>query len=50
MVKILSNFNIHFIAEISRDLASNYIITMKDGSILPISQSYTASVRERLGF
>lgn len=42
--------NINFIEEISRDIASNYVLLMKDGSILPVSQNYAASVRERLGF
>lgn len=42
--------NIDYIEEISRDIASNYQLTLKDGSILPVSQNYTASVRERLGF
>lgn len=42
--------NIPFIQEISRDIASNYLLTLGDGSILPVSQNYTASVRERLGF
>lgn len=42
--------NIHHIEEITRDMASNYQLTMKDGSVLPVSQNYTASVRGRLGF
>lgn len=42
--------NISFIKEISRDFSSNYLMTMKDGSILPISQNYVSTVRERLGF
>ncbi|WP_298827006.1 LytTR family DNA-binding domain-containing protein [uncultured Planococcus sp.] len=42
--------NINYIEEISRDIASNYQLTLRDGSILPVSQNYTASVRERLGF
>lgn len=42
--------NISFIKEISRDFSSNYLLTMKDGSVLPISQNYAGSVRERLGF
>lgn len=42
--------NINYIEEISRDIASNYQLMLKDGSILPVSQNYAASVRERLGF
>ncbi|WP_301723141.1 LytTR family DNA-binding domain-containing protein [Planococcus shixiaomingii] len=42
--------NINYIEEISRDVASNYILTMKDGAVLPVSQNYATSVRERLGF
>lgn len=42
--------NIHYIEEISRDLASNLGLTLKDGSVLPISQNFAAEVRERLGF
>ncbi|CEG22183.1 putative two-component response-regulatory protein YehT [Planococcus massiliensis] len=42
--------NISYIMEISRDFSSNYLLTMKDGSVLPVSQNYTSSVRERLGF
>ncbi len=42
--------NIDYIEEISRDFASSYQLTLRDGSILPVSQNYTASVRERLGF
>ncbi|EGA88369.1 hypothetical protein GPDM_15659 [Planococcus donghaensis MPA1U2] len=42
--------NIDYIEEISRDIASNYQLTLRDGSILPVSQNYTASVRARLGF
>ena len=42
--------NINYTEEISRDIASNYQLTLRDGSVLPVSQNYTASVRERLGF
>lgn len=42
--------NINYIEEISRDISSNYILTMKDGSVLPVSQNFATSVRERLGF
>lgn len=42
--------NIAYIKEISRDFSSNYLLTLKDGSILPVSQNYAGSVRERLGF
>lgn len=42
--------NINYIEEISRDIASNYILTMHDGSVLTVSQNFAASIRERLGF
>lgn len=42
--------NINYIEGISRDISSNYILTLLDGSVLPVSQNYAASVRERLGF
>jgi hypothetical protein len=42
--------NIHYIEEISRDLSSNFGLTLKDGSVLPISQNFAADVREKLGF
>lgn len=42
--------NIPFIQEISRDFSSNFVLTLKDGAVLPVSQNYTALVRERLGF
>lgn len=42
--------NINYIEEIARDVSSNYVLTMKDGSRLPVSQNYAASIRECLGF
>ncbi|XKE93868.1 LytTR family transcriptional regulator [Metaplanococcus flavidus] len=42
--------NINYIEGIARDLSSNYVLTMKDGSLLPISQNYAGSIRELLGF
>lgn len=42
--------NINYIEEIARDVSSNYVLTMKDRSLLPVSQNYAASIRERLGF
>ena len=42
--------NINYIEGISRDISSNYILNMHDGSVLPVSQNYAASIRERLGF
>lgn len=42
--------NINYIEEIGRDISSNYVLTMKDGSLLPVSQNYAGSLRERLGF
>lgn len=42
--------NISFIQRISRDFSSNLIITLKDGTELPVSQSYMSDVRTALGF
>lgn len=42
--------NIKEIAEISRDFSSNILITLRNGAILPVSQSYTGLVRKTLGF
>ncbi|WP_172370449.1 LytTR family DNA-binding domain-containing protein [Sporosarcina jiandibaonis] len=42
--------NISHIMEISRDFASNIQITLKDGTVLPVSQTYSADVRKKLGF
>lgn len=42
--------NIFFIERITRDFASNYIVILKDGSELQISQSYLNSVRKILEF
>src|SRR5690606_28301000 len=42
--------NIQHILEISRDFSSNMMITLKNGTVLPVSQSYSAKVRKTLGF
>lgn len=42
--------NIKQIAEISRDFSSNLIITLNNGDVLPVSQSYSVPVRKALGF
>ncbi|WP_372869101.1 LytTR family DNA-binding domain-containing protein [Planomicrobium okeanokoites] len=42
--------NINYIEGIARDVSSNYVLTMKDGSLLPVSQNYAGSIRELLGF
>ena len=42
--------NIHFIKNISRDITSNFIVTLKGGTELPISQSYVNEVRKVLEF
>lgn len=42
--------NINYIEEIARDVSANYVLTMKDGSLLPVSQNFSGSIRERLGF
>lgn len=42
--------NIYFIKKMARDLTSNFIITLKDGSELPVSQSYLNNLRNALEF
>ncbi len=42
--------NIKQIIEITRDFSSNIIITLKNGAVLPVSQSYSVPVRKALGF
>ncbi|MEB2301758.1 LytTR family transcriptional regulator [Lysinibacillus xylanilyticus] len=42
--------NIHFIKKMARDLTSNFIVTLKDGSELPVSQSYLNNLRNALEF
>lgn len=42
--------NIYYIKEISRDFTSNYQLTLKDGSVLPVSQTYSNQFRTKLGF
>ncbi|WP_162287805.1 LytTR family DNA-binding domain-containing protein [Indiicoccus explosivorum] len=38
------------IKEITRDISSGLLLKMADGSLLPISQNFTADIRDRLGF
>ncbi|MDS9471287.1 LytTR family DNA-binding domain-containing protein [Sporosarcina pasteurii] len=42
--------NIQHILEISRDFSSNMLITLKNGTVLPVSQSYSTHIRKKLGF
>ena len=42
--------NILAIERISRDITSNLLLTLKDGTELPISQTYTTEVKKVLGF
>lgn len=42
--------NIYFIKKIYRDITSNFIVQMKDGTELPISQSYVNEIRSILEF
>lgn len=42
--------NIYFIQRIYRDITSNFIVKMKDGTELPISQSYLNEIRNVLEF
>lgn len=42
--------NIYFINKITRDLASNFVIELKSGAELPVSQSYANNLRNLLEF
>ena len=42
--------NIYFIKSISKDLASNFVVELKNGSELPVSQSYINDLRKILAF
>ena len=42
--------NMNFIKKITRDLTSNFLIQLKDGTELPISQSYISHLRTILEF
>lgn len=42
--------NIKEITEIARDFSSSILIKLKNGTTLPVSQTYTAQVRKTLGF
>lgn len=42
--------NIYFIKRVSKDLASNFFVELKNGSELPISQSYINDLRKVLEF
>lgn len=42
--------NISHIEEISRDFASNIQLKLKDGAMLPVSQTYSNPFRTKLGF
>jgi len=42
--------NIPSIQRISRDITSNLVLTLKDGTELPVGQTYMADVRKALGF
>ncbi|MEO4053693.1 LytTR family DNA-binding domain-containing protein [Solibacillus sp. CAU 1738] len=42
--------NIQFIEKISRDLTSNFIVVLQDGTELPVSQSYLNNLRSLLEF
>ncbi|MBO0588050.1 LytTR family transcriptional regulator DNA-binding domain-containing protein [Sporosarcina sp. E16_8] len=42
--------NIPAIQRISRDITSNLVLTLRDGTELPVGQTYTADVRKALGF
>lgn len=42
--------NIHYIKKITRDLSSNFLVVLKNGTELPISQSYINHLRTVLEF
>ncbi|MEK4630293.1 LytTR family DNA-binding domain-containing protein [Solibacillus sp. FSL R7-0682] len=42
--------NIYFIKKITRDITSNFILQLKDGTELPVSQSYITHLRSVLEF
>ncbi|MGN7479879.1 LytTR family transcriptional regulator DNA-binding domain-containing protein [Solibacillus silvestris] len=42
--------NIYYIKKISRDFASNFIVQLKEGTELPVSQSYINHLRSVLEF
>lgn len=42
--------NIYFIKRITKDLASNLVVELKNGSELPVSQSYINDLRKALEF
>ncbi|MEK5039796.1 LytTR family DNA-binding domain-containing protein [Sporosarcina sp. FSL K6-3457] len=42
--------NIPYIQRITRDFSSNLILVLKDGTELPVSQTYANEVRKALGF
>lgn len=42
--------NIYYIQNITRDITSNFVVLLKDGTELPISQSYVNEVRRVLEF
>lgn len=42
--------NIQYIQQITRDHSSNFLLTLKDQTILPVSSTYTNNFRTTLGF
>jgi len=42
--------NIQYIQQITRDHSSNFLLTLKDQTILPVSSTYTNYFRTKLGF
>ncbi|MEK3935582.1 LytTR family DNA-binding domain-containing protein [Sporosarcina sp. FSL W7-1349] len=42
--------NISYIGKITRDFSSNFIVQLKDGTELPVSQKYMGELRMTLGF
>ncbi|KGR78268.1 histidine kinase [Ureibacillus sinduriensis BLB-1 = JCM 15800] len=42
--------NIYFLQRISKDLTSNFVVELKNGALLPVSQSYINQLRKVLEF
>ena len=42
--------NISYIAEITRGISSSIELTLRNGAVLPVSQTYSNEVRTKLGF
>lgn len=41
--------NLHYVTRVSKDYSSNFIVYLKNGTELPVSQSYAVNLKEALG-